>query len=127
MYATAERGEGFCCDNGNGKIEIENPLEAAREIMNFWKEDSPRGKVLQKYSRQINTAFALAFFCTNEVRQSDYNPSYIIKGTTYMQYGDLHLQEGRFPSYAQIYLYYPEEDNSNVYPPGSNASWMQCI
>ena len=82
--------------------------------MNLWKEDSIRGKLLQEYSRQLNTAFALASFYVNEVRHSGYNNSYIIKRTTNMQYGDLCPQEGRLPCYAQIYLYDPEEDNSGL-------------
>ena len=62
-YAIAETGKGFCCDNGNVKIEIENPSEAAKGIINIWKEDSPRGKVLQKYLRQLNITFSLEYFC----------------------------------------------------------------
>ena len=65
-----------------------------------------RGRVLRKYGRQINLAFALASFKSNkEIVQEVYNPSYIIQGIPYMHFGALHPPSDTQPKFAQIYLY----------------------
>ena len=82
--------------------------------MDLWEEDSLRGRVLRKYARQINSAFAMASFGAKELERDGYNPSYIIQGTTYMIIGSLYPSENTTPAYAQIYLYDPANDDEQT-------------
>ena len=82
--------------------------------MDLWEEDSLQGRVLRKYARQINSAFAMASFGAKELERDGYNPSYIIQGTTYMRIGSLYPSENTTPAYAQIYLYDPANDDEQT-------------
>ena len=113
-YAKGEDKPGFCCYNGNVVIDEETPTPRAQEILDLWEENSVKGRVLRKYVRQINNTFALASFGSKEVQRDGYNPSYIIQGTTYMGVGSLYLSENNTPSYTQIYLYNPTNDNDQT-------------
>ena len=79
--------------------------------MDLWEENSVKGRILRKYARQINNAFALASFGAKEVQHKGFNPAYIIQGTTYMRVGSLYPSENNTPAYAQIYLYDPANDS----------------
>ena len=52
----------MCCSKENLIIDAENPSPRAQEVLDMWDSDTLEGKVLEKYSRQLNNAFALASF-----------------------------------------------------------------
>ena len=97
----------LCCQNG--KIDVGDecePSPAAENILNLWSHDDSIGYVFRKFSRKINNAFLLASFCANEEFPGAYNPSYKVRGGTYMLIGALlpgDQQED--PAFSQIYVY----------------------
>ena len=74
-------------------------------------KNSVKGRILRKYARQIKHAFVLASFGAKEVQRKEFNPSYIIQGTTYMGFSSLYPSKINSPAYAQIYLYDPANDS----------------
>ena len=108
QYAKGEHLKSFCCNGGEVKICAQTPTPLAQEIIDMWTEGSVKGRILRKYGRQLNSAFALASFKSNkEIVQEGYNPSYIIQGTPYMHFGSLQAPSDTQPRFAQIYLYDP--------------------
>ena len=116
-YAKGENNKSFCCNGGEIQVGAQTPTPLAQELIDIWTEGSVRGRVLRKYGRQINSAFALASFKSNkEIVQEGYNPSFIIQGTPYMHFGALYPPADTQPKFAQIYLYDPSNigDDSRV-------------
>ena len=89
-YAKGEDYKSFFCYEGKVLVDGETPTPIAQEILYLWEEDSFKGRVLRKYARQLNSAFALASFGAKELERDGYKPSYIIQGTTYMRIGSLY-------------------------------------
>ena len=97
----------LCCQNG--KIDVGDkckPSPAAENILNMWSRDDSIGYVFRKFSRKINNAFSLASFRANEEFPGAYNPSYKVRGKTYMLIGALLPGEQQEdPAFSQIYVY----------------------
>ena len=97
----------LCCQNG--KIDVGDkckPSPAAEDILNLWSRDDSIRYVFRKFSRKINNTFLLVSFCANEEFPGAYNPSYKVRGKTYMLIGALlpgDQQED--PAFSQIYVY----------------------
>ena len=107
-YAKGDDNKSFGCNEGEVKVSSEQPTPLGGEIIKIWTEDSVRGRVLRKYSRQINSALALASFKSKkEIAHEGYNLSYIVQGAPYIHFGALHLPSGVQPKFAQMYLYDP--------------------
>ena len=106
----------LCCQNGKIDVGDEGePSPAAEEILNLWSSDDDKGYVFRKFSRKINNAFSLASFCAQEQFPGAYNPSYKVRGKTYMMIGALLPgEEQDKPAFSQIYIYDADDEIERV-------------
>ncbi|MGH7955298.1 MAG: hypothetical protein ACREOZ_04990 [Gloeomargaritales cyanobacterium] len=103
----------MCCNKGNIFVDSETPSPRAQDILELWDENSNEGAFLRKFSRKLNSAFALASFVGETVQINDgsnYSPSYVVRGTPYMLLGALYPPERCPPKFAQIYIHDPQFD-----------------
>ena len=96
----------LCCGDGKIDIEEEAPSPAAKFILDLWSSESDYGRVFRKHARKINNAFSLASFGATEETYGLYNPSYKVRGKTYVRIGALLPgDEQETPAFSQIYIY----------------------
>ena len=71
--------------------------------------------VFKKYARKINNAFSLVSLYAKEEMPGRYNPSYKVRGKTYMRMGALLPGEQQEqPAFSQIYIYDADDDTERV-------------
>ncbi|PWA01203.1 hypothetical protein BB558_002714 [Smittium angustum] len=81
------------------------------KIHELWNNKEYEGKLLRKYSRQLNYALALASQIVTEIRQPiRFNPSVVIKGKLYHVLPSLESNENSTPRFGQIYIHDPNHD-----------------
>ena len=85
----------------------------------MWSDTSDEGKLLRKYSRQINNALALASQAVKEnfPAHGGWTPSVIIQGKLYHRIGSMvNDNSGRPPAFAQIFVRDPmhDEEEENI-------------
>ena len=69
-------------------------------------DNTLKGVLFKKYSRQLNNALALASFCAKETSvRSSWNPTFTVRGTPYMCIGTLFPHMNEIPKFAQIYVH----------------------
>ncbi|PVZ96853.1 hypothetical protein BB558_007223 [Smittium angustum] len=89
------------------------PSELTHEykIHELWNNKEYEGKLLRKYSRQLNNALALASQIITEIRQPiGFNPSVVIQGKIYHVLPSLESNENSTPRFGQIYIHNPNHD-----------------
>ena len=106
----------LCCHGGKVDVEEESdPSPAAGFILDLWSRDDHVGYVFRKYARKINNAFSLASLYAKEEIPGRFNPSYKVRGKTYVRIGALMPGEQQErPAFSQIYIYDAEDDIERV-------------
>ena len=92
---------GFCCSSGKVKtVPFPKPPGLLSEL---WMSNDTPGKLLKKYSREINNAVALSSITVTEKKFGGFTPSVIFQGQVKHRAGALLPANGEVPRYAQLY------------------------
>ena len=120
LYPVPSPGEislkSLCCHGGKVDVEEESdPSPAAECILDLWTRNDHVAYVFKKYARKINNAFSLVSLYAKEEMPGRYNPSYKVRGKTYMRMGALLPGEQQEqPALSQIYIYDADSDTERV-------------
>ena len=109
----------ICCGSvlapilGIKRIPAEGTAE--RKIVDLWGSDTPEGRVLRKYPRAVNNAFAMTSQKTSRRAplppgRGGWQPCYTLQGRPMSFHGPLQPDEGVPPVFAQVYANDPEMD-----------------
>ena len=92
---------GFCCSNGKVKTPVfPKPPGCLSEL---WKSNDAPGKLLRKYSREINNAVALSSIKVTERRFGGFTPTVIFQGQVKHRAGSLLPADDETPRFSQVY------------------------
>jgi hypothetical protein len=82
--------------------------DSANQLYDMWESDTLDGKLLKKYSRQLNNALAISSHHCKEIRQTaggNYNPTVTVQGRITSLIGGLENTNVNEPVYAQVYVH----------------------
>ena len=115
--------EGFCCSSG--KVVTAPFPKPPGKLSELWKSNGAEGKLLKKYSRELNNAVALSSIKVTEKTFTGFTPSVIFQGQLKHLAGSLLPAPGEVPRFAQLYCFDPRLESSqrfsNMFIP-SNTS-----
>ena len=82
----------------------------------MWAEDSARGSLLRKFSRQCNNALSLTSQNVTEpaVLGHGWKPTVVIQGHLHHRIGALHANASDAPRFAQLYVYDPQHEQEEA-------------
>ena len=114
---------GFCCSSGKIKTAVfPKPPGGLSEL---WKSNDAPGKLLKKYSREINNAVALSSIKVTEKRFGGFTPTVIFQGQVKHRAGSLLPADGEIPRFSQVYCLDARLENTqrfeNMYIPPSTS------
>ena len=95
----------LCCNDGRIYIYKEESSPAAKFILYLWSSEIDYGRVFRKHARKINNSFSLDSFGATEETYGSYNPTYKVRGNTYLRIGAfLSGDEQETPAFSQKYI-----------------------
>merc|ERR1711911_479440 len=115
--------EGFCCSSG--KVKTAPFPKPPGKLSELWKNNGAEGRLLKKFSRELNNAVALSSIKVTEKTFRGFTPSVIFQGQLKHLAGSLLPAHGEVPKYAQLYCFDARLETTqrfeNMYIP-SNAT-----
>lgn len=115
--------EGFCCSSG--KVSTAPFPKPPGGLSELWASNDEEGKLLKKFSREINNAVGLSSIKVTEKNFRGFTPTVIFQGQVKHLAGALLPDHGEVPKYAQLYCFDPRLETTqrfeNMYIPPNTS------